>query len=198
MTRIICVLGVSGVGKSTYIDYVVKTITESGDKRPVTVHFGKFFREMLGPRFFQHLDNPSAPVETDNFVKSIFHHSFRLARGNNVDLYLDGFPRKKEQVDWLLLSSDAAKRSCFFEFRFIYCDELILENRRKARTTNNPEETLLMKNRSEKSAALLCGVHSYIKHNQDFKDVASMGNIVISEWEYNGSIPVELKREKLK
>ena len=74
--RIICILGVAGVGKSTYCKELLKERVDG--PRPILLQMGKFFRETLGPEFFRDLDNPGAPEQTNHWVKRMVHNAVTL------------------------------------------------------------------------------------------------------------------------
>ena len=160
--KVICVLGVTCSGKTTYIKNLLETEYKD-KKRPVTLHHGKFFRETLGPETFSGLSEPDAPEMTERWVRNMITHASEIAYFNDRDLIIDGFPRTVVQVDWLLLSSMVSIRSLPVEFRFIWPDEEILKERINKRIESDPDGLALLSRRIEIDATMVCKVFDFIK-----------------------------------
>ena len=158
--KVICVLGVGCVGKSIYCRKLLKNYVSAGRPRPVLLQLGAFFRATLGPDFFTKLDCPTAPVEIEPWVKNCVHNAMSLAWNNSVknkvdtDMILDGFPRTKEQLQWLMLSSWVSKHSIDVEVHILYTDEVELEIRQRKRISENPDESKLMAERIKSDYSL--------------------------------------------
>lgn len=180
--RICCIMGVTGVGKTTYTKKLMeKIVHEEGKSRPVTLCIGKFLRETLGSDFFENLDEPGAPLETEHWVRNNIHNAIELARKCNRDLILDGFPRSKDQVDWLLLSSTVATKNIPVDFIFLFCDESVLVERRQCRVANNVAERNLMDVRSRKDAAMVSSVYGYIKTDKKYAAIVANHMVTMQE-----------------
>ena len=158
--KVICVLGVGCVGKSTYCRKLLKNYAINGRPRPVLLQLGAFFRATLGPDFFTKFNNPSAPAETEPWVRNCVHNAMSIAWNSSiknkvdVDVILDGFPRTKEQLQWLMLSSHVSKKDVEVEVHILYADEVELEIRQRKRISENPDESKLMAERIKSDYSL--------------------------------------------
>ncbi len=156
--KIISLCGVTCVGKTTYAEKLVTEYVDS--KRPVCLNIGLFFRNTLGPRFFEELDNPTAPTVTEHWVRNMVHNAIELSYNSQRDVILDGFPRTKDQFYWLIHSSFASSRTISVELKFCFVDEDIMRERMESRIRQNPEEEVLLLRRNQKDVALLKDVYS--------------------------------------
>ena len=99
--KAVFVTGPTGAGKSRYIERRV-------DREPRTapLYIGKELRKLHGEAYFTGLKNSGAPTETDGEVLSMICHSLKhpiTKDGLSIDtILIDGVPRKREQVEWVL------------------------------------------------------------------------------------------------
>lgn len=163
--KIISVLGVGCVGKSTYCKKLLDDYKKEGKPRPLLLQLGAFFRTVYGPEFFNTLDNPAAPAITEHWVRNnvstaiqscydLSHRGFSV--NEDRDLIIDAVPRTKDQFHWLMLSSPAADKNISVEIHFLYVAEEVLEQRiakRKALALN-PEESSMIDVRVGKDLSL--------------------------------------------
>jgi len=169
--KIICVLGVGCVGKSTYCRKLLDDYKAKCKPRPLLLQLGSFFRTVYGSEFFKTLDNPAAPEVTEHWVRNNVSMAIQSCydlshRGFGVnadrDLILDAVPRTKDQFHWLMLSSPAANNNIPVEIYFLYVADEVLEKRFAERLALKPDEADLTKARMEKDLALHKSVVSEI------------------------------------
>jgi len=163
--KMICLVGVACTGKTTYMNGIAglndKYETEKwyGGKRPATLSVGDIFRDTLGSEFFKDLPRPYAPDITANMVKQLVHEFVHISYETGIGVIVDGFPRTKEQLEWLMNSSYVSMRPVDVEIRFLYANEDDLIHRRAER---------IAKCETEEAAAALrqrfeCDKESFIK-----------------------------------
>lgn len=161
--KVICMLGVGCVGKSTYCQKLLDDYEQEGKTRPLLLQLGAFFRTLYGPEFFKTLDNPAAPTVTEHWVRNnvsmairtcydLSHQGFGV--NTDRDLIIDGVPRTKDQFHWLMLSSPAGIKHIPIEMRFLYAADEVVEERLRERMRLNPEEVNLIAIRATKDLAL--------------------------------------------
>lgn len=161
--KIVSVLGVGCVGKSTYCKKLLDDYKKEGKPRPLLLQLGAFFRTVYGPDFFNTLDNPAAPAVTEHWVRNnvsmaiqscydLGHRGFSV--NEDRDLILDAVPRTKDQFHWLMLSSPAGVKNIPIEIHFLYVAGEILEQRTAERRAKNPEESDMIDIRASKDLAL--------------------------------------------
>jgi adenylate kinase family enzyme len=165
--KIICVLGVGCVGKSTYCRKLLDDYKAAGKQRPLLLQLGTFFRTLYGPDFFKTLDNPTAPEVTEHWVRNnvsmaiqtcyeLSHQGFDIQ--SDRDLVIDAVPRTKDQFNWLMLSSPAGVKDIPVEIHFLYIADEVLERRIDERNKLHPDEVALTNARMKKDLALHKGV----------------------------------------
>ena len=165
--KIISVLGVGCVGKSTYCQKLLDDCEMEGKPRPLLLQLGAFFRTVYGPEFFKTIDNPAAPEVTEHWVRNnvsmaiqscydLCHQGFGV--NADRDLILDAVPRTTDQFHWLMLSSPASDKHIPVEIHFLYVADEVLEKRFSERLALKPAEAGLTKARMEKDLALHRGV----------------------------------------
>lgn len=160
MTKVICVVGVGCVGKSTYC----KNLVKGSKPRPVLLQAGRFFREAIGPTFFAELDNPAAPAQTESWVRNMVWHAIEFAHWHGRDVIIDAFPRTPDQFHWLMLSSPVSAHPLPVEIHTLFTSEGVLDQRLAARRVESSEEDLvLFEARVLKDAALMHGLTSAIE-----------------------------------
>lgn len=169
--KIICVLGVGCAGKSTYCKKLLDDYEAVNKPRPLLLQLGTFFRTVYGPEFFKTLDNPTAPVVIEHWVRNnvsmvinmcydLSHRDFGV--NNDRDLILDAFPRTKDQFHWLMLSSPAGVKNIPVEMCFLYVADEVLKHRIAERKKLNIEEADMIDARAAKDLALHGGVVSEV------------------------------------
>jgi len=183
--KVICVCGVGCSGKSTYCDKLGAKILEESGIRPVILQPGIFFRSTLGPDFFEVLDNPTAPVVTENWVRNMVWQATNLAYNYKRDLIIDGFPRTLEQFYWLMDSSFVSSYRLPVEMHFLWVSEGVLADRIMARKMAEPEQVELIDKRMTKDASLLSRLHTAVTRDDVSADYF---NLIIKEIEYDRNI----------
>lgn len=163
-TRVICVCGTTCVGKGHYCEQLIEDYRARCMPRPVLLQQGKFFRNTLGPEFFEKLDEPDAPAVTEHWVRSLITFSVTIAVNNQRDVILDGFPRTPLQFDWLMLSSEAATLNLSIDMRFLWAAEGAIEDRVQKRLREDPSEEKLLVARLKRDATQLAAVYSVVKN----------------------------------
>lgn len=161
--KLICVCGVGCSGKSYHVDEILKEYKEQEKPRPLVLKLGEFFRIVFGVDFFVHLDNPSAPAETEHWVRNLVSIIIDNGVSYSRDVILDGFPRTTLQFEWLIYSSPASKFQPDIEVVFILPPEGILDDRIKERIIFDPDGYELIEARIIKDGALLHGVYTSVE-----------------------------------
>lgn len=172
--KIQCIIGVGGVGKTTYCDQLVANAEAKGQPRPFLLKIGHFFREFFGPNFFTPLDNPTAPAITEFWVREMVDKAIQTVYEISASkdfgvlygetLLIDGFPRTREQIHWLMLSSFASTRSIPVHITALYVSDEVHNERLNKRKMENPMEADLVEKRATKDVALLIGVTQELKN----------------------------------
>ena len=172
------ICGVGCVGKTTYANKLLSEYKNKNLPRPVVLRVGKFLRETLGSDFFTKLTVPGAPEETANWVKSLVYNAILMGYQYSRDVILDGFPRTKEQFEWLMYSSIVSTKTIEVEIDFLWTADGIIEERIAKRTKENPDEKDLIIARIHSDAAMLSTLWSTAK---DIVDNESFKNLKINE-----------------
>lgn len=177
--KIICVNGVTCSGKSTHCvalaDELEKLDIPEGSAfkgRPFVLSPGMIFRRFFGPGFFETLADPIAPQATEAWVRSLVSKAVEQAYLYKRSLILDGFPRTKEQVQWLLNSCIATTHpyNAEFHFQFLFPNEDQINERITMRSANPGEDLGLLKKR------LATDVHKVIAVQQEINRYKATGN----------------------
>ena len=160
--KMIGIIGPTCVGKSHYIRGLLRQAEGANANRPVVLSIGDFFRKALGPTFFSDLDNPAAPAETENWVRSMVHHSIMMAYFYGKVLITDCFPRTPLQLDWLMLSSGVSTYTFEVELIFLrFASKEQQERRiRERKEANKDGESKLLDIRLAKDIALIDGLYT--------------------------------------
>lgn len=167
------VLGVSCVGKGHFIENAIKECDV--ENRPVVLQHGKFFRNTLGPEFFLSQPNPQAPEITEPLVRNMVHECARIAHLSKKNLIVDGFPRTKEQVQWVINSSKLRDWNFQLVFLFLHCDaDILLERMRKRRELEGSGSEALTMERHRVEVKTLVEIQEYISHLQAKCNYGSM------------------------
>lgn len=162
MNKNIFVIGVTCSGKSTYCEGLRQSYTERGEKEPVLLQMGRFFRETIGSDFFVELDNPAAPDATECWVRNMVWNAQTFAYNYGRDVVVDGFPRTPAQFDWLMLSSLISSKNGPVEIVYITVPEGMIADRVNKRRRLLPKAANLLEIRVKKDAAMMAGVYSAI------------------------------------
>ena len=124
MKTIIGVSGRGGSGKTTFCR-----------KQGYHLCVGQILREKYGPDYFAKNENPGAPEELEAEVRSLIEITI-MRLPCDATLYIDGFPRNANQVQWIRAYCEAKNH----RIRFIV---LTCENQRRVTRLANrskPEE----------------------------------------------------------
>lgn len=108
MSKILVVTGIQCAGKTTLCANLAEEMVSKNESRPIIVGLGTFLRKMFGEKFFTDTEYAAAPQVLDHMVKNIVYNAIQLGIDLEKDVILDGFPRKINQLEWLLYSSNAA------------------------------------------------------------------------------------------
>lgn len=152
MTKILCVIGKTGVGKTTRISDLVKN-----DYGVLPIYIGRECREKFGEYNITRMSNASAPDELDSFIYGLIDDHIKRVRdgsGNRETktVVLDGFPRKASQVDWLVRK---VEKGCHVEIELLTCPEDERRKRLDTRDGEDPDKVELTKERIKVESANL-------------------------------------------
>lgn len=92
---VFCLIGKPGVGKTALCLHWAK------HTNGIAVPIGQILRHFLGTDYFLAKETPAAPKETDEYVKKLVDGAIRLSLSTSRDVFLDGTPRKQEQIEML-------------------------------------------------------------------------------------------------
>lgn len=122
---IFCIIGISGCGKSTFIN---ETVAQYPDEFGA-IQVGKEMRKRYPPEFFK---NRGAMEETEDVVFQIFEEQYNNNKGKKIVL-VDGQPRMPSQVDKLV--------SLFLTFRVMVLntEHSVLQCRAESRSADKKE-----------------------------------------------------------
>jgi len=191
--KVICVLGVHGSGKTTHCENLIKTHEQAGGPRPFFVPVGRIARDVFGAEFFAQLkENSAAPEIIEHWVRYLISFVVLLsAQTDHRVVILDGFPRKKEQFHWLMLSSPVSDWANVVEMRFLNTDKDEIAARHARRKLERPGEAELDDRRMMEDALLfkdtkdeiICALNEqrYPKLSCNIIEVDSLGQSVITE-----------------
>ena len=93
------IIGGPGTGKTTFIKHMTET---NQDNKALFI--GQELRKKYGEKFFLEQKDPGCPEATDNEVLSMLN-SFIFDTADGCTGYVDGFPRKLKQMDYLMTLS---------------------------------------------------------------------------------------------
>lgn len=135
--EVIAVIGTGGAGKSHHCGVLARVY----EPHPIIVRPGKWFREMFGPSFFAKCERPSAPLITEDLVRSIIREAICIGVSYSRNVLLDGVPRHKDQLNFLLdlcwkMGVDV------IELRLVYTDELAQQERLRQRHQQEGDKEL--------------------------------------------------------
>jgi adenylate kinase family enzyme len=95
-TKIHCIIGQAGSGKSTFIDQ-----NFSRDEH-IFYNVGSILRKMFGASIGKKQDgNKNTWDFADPLVYSVFEHCHQISRTHNIPMVSDGFPRSVNQLDYM-------------------------------------------------------------------------------------------------
>jgi len=191
--KVICVLGVHGSGKTTYCENLIKAYEQAGGPRPFFVPVGRIARDVFGAEFFVQLkENSVAPEIIEHWVRYLISFAVLLsAQTDRRAVILDGFPRKKEQFHWLMLSSPVSEWADVVEIIFLNTNEDEIVARHARRKLEYPGEAKLDDRRMMEDALLLkdtkdeimCALNErrYPRPSCDIIEVDSLGQDIVTE-----------------
>jgi dephospho-CoA kinase len=133
MKKVVFVTGPMGAGKSTFIADMLR----SDEYIPLFV--GRICREKFGAISMSGASNPTAPEETEAFVRELVINSIvNLPEGKT--LIVDGVPRKPSQVVWL---AEEVRTLCKISIVYIKCDHEERVRRLTIRDTDSGAKALM-------------------------------------------------------
>jgi len=145
MKTVIWVTGKLGVGKTSIIKEKVDNCV---DAVASALYVGQMCRARFGAAHMAKDANPSAPEETERYVREmVCHHIDNIPDGGV--LFIDGVPRKPSQVRWIR-ENFYSHYNIDSSVLYVTCDEEVRRERVKKRDGSNPDDWALTMARMEK------------------------------------------------
>lgn len=95
--NITAVLGVPGVGKTTY----ARELATKSDNRAIFLPVGRWMRDAFGEQFFVDQGSKGRSDRCEHWVRNNVHHAIIAGVHLRKDVVIDGFPLGQDQSKWL-------------------------------------------------------------------------------------------------
>lgn len=141
MRNLICVVGRQGSGKTTICQSKLYHVLP-----------GKLCREHFGDKFFVDKKNPSAPQESEKFVREIITSAISQLPVHET-LWIDGFPRTAGQAEWL--SGVCKEENIHCHIYVVNCNNTTRMMRLFNRDAENKDKSALVNVREQTEGSLL-------------------------------------------